>query len=313
MRAEEIRGLMEAYSKVHEIQEVLNEEVVGEDLETLDESRLSGPQRVAARRAAAERRNVAAAQAPAKPTARPGRGQSSRYQAYSRDKGRGGDAAYRAGGGDAAAKGGLTRQQIQQKGMSATRAASKPAAPAAKPAAPAAKPAAPAAKPAAPAAAKPAAATKPTTPTKPAPGTKAAGAESIKPKTPNPLMQRTFGYQKGQAPDQVAKVKASTDQAAKNLSGKGALKSSLDLFDVVKGYLLDEGYAETEENAIVIMANMSEEWRNDIIEGYQRNPEKGEKEDKKYEKVRGEKTPMPPRGDKRREDFEKWYAKQMGR
>jgi len=48
-------------------------------------------------------------------------------------------------------------------------------------------------------------------------------------------------------------------------------------------------------------------------EGYQRNPEKGEKEDKKYAPVRGEKTPMPPRGDKRREDFEKWYAKQMGR
>ena len=35
---------------------------------------------------------------------------------------------------------------------------------------------------------------------------------------------------------------------------------------------------------------------------------KGEKEDRKYEKVRGERTPMPPRGDKRREDFEKWYA-----
>ena len=43
-------------------------------------------------------------------------------------------------------------------------------------------------------------------------------------------------------------------------------------------------------------------------EGYQRNPEKGEKKDRKYEKVRGERTPMPPRGDKRREDFEKWYA-----
>ena len=45
-------------------------------------------------------------------------------------------------------------------------------------------------------------------------------------------------------------------------------------------------------------------------EGYQRNPEKGEKEDKKYAPVRGERTPMPPRGDKRREDFEKWYAAQ---
>jgi hypothetical protein len=44
------------------------------------------------------------------------------------------------------------------------------------------------------------------------------------------------------------------------------------------------------------------------------NPEKGSDDyKKKYGKVRGEKTPMPPRGDKRREDFEKFYAKQMGR
>jgi hypothetical protein len=39
------------------------------------------------------------------------------------------------------------------------------------------------------------------------------------------------------------------------------------------------------------------------------NPEKYErKQAKKSAPVRGEKTPMPPRGDKRREDFEKWYA-----
>ena len=44
-------------------------------------------------------------------------------------------------------------------------------------------------------------------------------------------------------------------------------------------------------------------------EGYQRNPEKGEEEERKRNKrVPGEKTPMPPRGDKRREDFERWYA-----
>lgn len=45
-----------------------------------------------------------------------------------------------------------------------------------------------------------------------------------------------------------------------------------------------------------------------MSEGYQRSPEKGEAESKKYAPVRGEKTPMPPRGNKRREDFEKWYA-----
>lgn len=40
-----------------------------------------------------------------------------------------------------------------------------------------------------------------------------------------------------------------------------------------------------------------------------RDPDKYEREQsKKSAPVRGEKTPMPPRGDKRREDFEKWYA-----
>ena len=44
-------------------------------------------------------------------------------------------------------------------------------------------------------------------------------------------------------------------------------------------------------------------------EGYQRDPEKGEAEERKsIKRVRGERTPMPPRGDKRREDFERWYA-----
>ena len=43
-----------------------------------------------------------------------------------------------------------------------------------------------------------------------------------------------------------------------------------------------------------------------------RDPEKYEGEQaKKSAPVRGEKTPMPPRGDKRREDFEKWYAKNV--
>jgi hypothetical protein len=42
-------------------------------------------------------------------------------------------------------------------------------------------------------------------------------------------------------------------------------KETTDIFDLVKGHLLDEGYAETEENALVMMANMSEEWRETII------------------------------------------------
>lgn len=51
-----------------------------------------------------------------------------------------------------------------------------------------------------------------------------------------------------------------------------------DLFDYILEYLIVEGYADTNENAIVIMVNMSEEWRDDIIEsrgGYASAPAAG--------------------------------------
>lgn len=41
-----------------------------------------------------------------------------------------------------------------------------------------------------------------------------------------------------------------------------------DVFDVILEYLVAEGYADTNDNALVIMANMSEEWIETIIEGY---------------------------------------------
>ena len=41
---------------------------------------------------------------------------------------------------------------------------------------------------------------------------------------------------------------------------------SFNVFDVIKGHLLDEGYADTEEAALKIMANMSEDWRESIVE-----------------------------------------------
>ena len=39
-----------------------------------------------------------------------------------------------------------------------------------------------------------------------------------------------------------------------------------DIYDIILSHLLDEGYAETPEAAEVIMVNMSEEWRDSIIE-----------------------------------------------
>ena len=51
----------------------------------------------------------------------------------------------------------------------------------------------------------------------------------------------------------------------KNKIIPGMAHESYDLFDYIMEYLITEGYADTNENALVIMANMSEEWKNSII------------------------------------------------
>jgi hypothetical protein len=50
------------------------------------------------------------------------------------------------------------------------------------------------------------------------------------------------------------------------------LNNSYDLYDVILSHLLDEGYAETVENAEAIMVNMSEDWRESICEEYKKLP-----------------------------------------
>ena len=47
--------------------------------------------------------------------------------------------------------------------------------------------------------------------------------------------------------------------------GKVPQKGGKDMFEQVLEYLMSEGYADTEDHALVIMANMSEEWRNSIL------------------------------------------------
>jgi hypothetical protein len=60
------------------------------------------------------------------------------------------------------------------------------------------------------------------------------------------------------------------------LRRSGKLPESYDLYDVILSHLLDEGYAETPEAAEVIMVNMSEDWRESIVEGLGgfQNPER---------------------------------------
>lgn len=343
MRAEQVKGLMEAYSYVYETPEVLNEEVVEEGIEVLDEAPMTAFQAAGGQ---AKLNQINKNRGP-----RQGRATAADLEKQGQEnlfKAGGGNAAIAKGPQRNAGRGGmrpvLTRQDIINKG---TVAAAKPTAatpaakPVAKPAAatPAAKPTAkpiaatPAAKPTATATPKP---TTPAAPAKPAgsamdqwakanPKLAAAKAERDRTRgtsaTTNPLMKDMKANLPAPKSPSPSTAKTGFDLAKKGVN----LAAGTDLFDIVKGHLLDEGYADSEEGAMVIMVNMSEEWRKSILEAHgveldeaqearekpEEHEEKEEKEnEKKYGHVRGEKTPMPPRGDKRREEFEKWYAKQ---
>lgn len=70
-------------------------------------------------------------------------------------------------------------------------------------------------------------------------------------------------------------------------SDKQGIKDSYDLYDIILSHLLDEGYAETQEQAEVIMVNMSEDWRESIME-----------------EILDEKTATPPSRWKRRKGLD---------
>lgn len=129
-------------------------------------------------------------------------------------------------------------------------ATTRPAAPAApsRPVPTAARPAAPAP---APTAAKPA-----TTPATAAPSAATMGFK---------LAQQGVNLAEPKKPSlasQTAEIRA-MQAASRQRQG---LTQSFDIFDVVLGHLIDEGYADTEQAALQIMANMSEEWKQSILE-----------------------------------------------
>ena len=67
-------------------------------------------------------------------------------------------------------------------------------------------------------------------------------------------------------PTPSAEPSGETDRLKKALDiKKSDVTSSFDMFDVVKGYLIGEGYADTEHAAEAIMANMSDAWVRSII------------------------------------------------
>lgn len=46
------------------------------------------------------------------------------------------------------------------------------------------------------------------------------------------------------------------------------VNEEFDNFDIILEYLISEGYADTNENALAIMSNMSEAWVESIVEGF---------------------------------------------
>jgi len=65
--------------------------------------------------------------------------------------------------------------------------------------------------------------------------------------------------------DEQEKDRVSAD-AVRALYNRRNQREDFDLYDIILSHLLDEGYAETVEAAESIMVNMSEEWRESIIE-----------------------------------------------
>ena len=90
-----------------------------------------------------------------------------------------------------------------------------------------------------------------------------SGLNKIGIKGTSPTLERERRAQtETERKSRYANVKATGDGSY----ASGDLRNSADLFDIVKGHLMSEGYADTEEAALAIMANMSEEWRQSIVE-----------------------------------------------
>jgi len=120
---------------------------------------------------------------------------------------------------------------------------------------------------------------------------------------------------KGYADQQKQQIAYMDKVTKKNKNVVGLVaKEELDIFDAILEYLVAEGYAATNKEALVIMANMSEEWRTEIIESqYAReNPEKYEREQAKKTSKK-EKAMNDPHTGINSPAFEKFMRQQMGR
>lgn len=80
------------------------------------------------------------------------------------------------------------------------------------------------------------------------------------------------GTGKVRSDDEIKKEKGGKEFLDRLAAAKKKMKEQVDIYDIILSHLLDEGYASTEESAEVIMVNMSEEWREEIVEAYKDLP-----------------------------------------
>jgi hypothetical protein len=87
-----------------------------------------------------------------------------------------------------------------------------------------------------------------------------------RPSAPAPVKKPMDDFAAGGGAAKMKATGMTKDQVI--AQGKKNLANSYepDNFDIILEYLVAEGYADTNENALVIMANMSEEWKETILE-----------------------------------------------
>ena len=95
------------------------------------------------------------------------------------------------------------------------------------------------------------------------------------------------------------------DKSKETIGGFLKQEYEPDAFDIVLEYLVTEGYAETNKAAIAIMSNMSEEWRQDILEAegsYGKTPESTKRWNKAtLSRMNKPASEYEKRGDKKKE------------
>ena len=98
------------------------------------------------------------------------------------------------------------------------------------------------------------------------------------------------------------------------VGGSKGLPEEVDTFDAILEHLVAEGYADTNESALAIMANMSEEWKQNIVEAEEarKNPDKYEEEQSK-KKSKKQKAMDDPHTGINSPAFADFMKKQMGR